>query len=159
MVTTNAYGSLQKVEERPGLGNLTISNWDLWSAVNRSLVAAGPVFLEGSAAHDSQAGDSSYGSFFGVMISTLTRQPIEYLDPSTLTHDIQRLFSAIASQIAVSYLTKSSGATTAGMYRATMSRVLLLNVSLRVVEAGIAIVIVCACLMIVYSPWALLVGW
>jgi hypothetical protein len=154
MVTTNAYGDLQKVEERPGSIKSTISNWDLWSAVNRSLVAAGPVFLKGPTAHGSQAGDSSYDSFFGVMMSTWTRPPTEYLDPSTLTHDIQRLFSAIASQNAVRYLTKDSDATTAGVYRATMSRVLLLDVSLRVVEAGLAIVIVCACLMIVYSPWA-----
>jgi hypothetical protein len=154
MVTTKTYGTLQKVEERPGSGNLTLSNWDLWSAVNRSVVAAGPAFLKGPAAHGSQVGNASYDSFFGVMMSTRTRPPTEYLDPSILTHDVQRLFSAIANQIAVRYLTKDSDATTAGVYKATMSRVLLLNVSLRVVEAGIVIVIVCACLMIFYSPWA-----
>jgi hypothetical protein len=155
LVTTDAYGALQKVEEQPGSVNLTVSNWDLWSAVNRSVIAAESVFLEGPAAHDSRVGGSSYDSFFGVIMSTWTRQPLEYLDPGTLTHDIQRLFSSVANQIASSHLATDSDATTAGAYKATRNRVLLLNESLRAVEAGIAITIVCACLMIVYSPWTL----
>lgn len=97
MVTTDIYGVLYEVDIRSGLRNPTISIWDLCSAVNHSLVAAGPVFLEGPTAYDLQTTSSIYDELFGVMISTLNRRPVEYLDPDTLIHDTQRLFNAVAN--------------------------------------------------------------
>jgi hypothetical protein len=153
LVTTNPQGVLGRIETRPDLRNLTISRWDLWSAVNSSLVASGPSMLEGPVAHDVRAGGNLYDDLFGVMISTWTRSPIEYLNPETLSDDTQRLFKVVANQIAARYLSRDSTSTTTGIYRATQSRVVLLGGSLRVVEAGIAIIVICACLMIAYSPW------
>jgi len=153
LVTTNSQGALSDVELRPELRNLTISQGDLASAVNISLVAASPAILVGPMAHDLRIGGSSYDEFFGVMISTWTRSPIEYLDPAILSNDTQRLFKAVGNQIAARHFTRDTASTTAGSYRATQSRIVLLNLSLRVVEAGIVTVIVCALLMIAYLPW------
>jgi hypothetical protein len=154
LVTTNPQGAfLGGISAHSESHNLSISAWDLWSAVNRSLVAAGPVFIVRPDAHTMQIGGSLYDELFAVMISTFSRSPIEYLNHDSLIHDTQRLFKAVANQIAARYLLGDSGKTTAGSYRATQSRILFLDSSLRVVEAGITIIIVCACLMIAYSPW------
>jgi len=156
MITTDLSGDLSHVDIKPETRNLTISNWDLWSAVDHSLVVAGPAFLEGPVNHGLRTGGSMYDELFGVMISTWTRSPIEYLNSDTLAHDTQRIFNAIASQIAASYLIVNSegdNILSPAIYRTTQNRVLLLDIPLRVVEAGIAIIVICACLMMASPPW------
>jgi hypothetical protein len=154
LVTTTAQGALlgeAKIQSESR--NLSISRWDLWSAVNRSLVAAGPAFLNGPMANDMQIGGFLYDQFLSVLISTWTRAPNEYLDPDTLTHDTQRLFKAVAGQISSRYMRKDSQIHTTGSYRATQSRILLLDTSLRILEAEVTVIVICACLMVLYSSW------
>jgi hypothetical protein len=144
---------LRGINLPPGSRDLTISGADLWSAVNHSLLAAAPVILGASVADGSQIESFSYDEFFNVLNATWPRSPIEYRDFDTLSNDIRRLFDAAANQIAARYLSRELANTTAGSYTIIQIKVVLLDISLRVVEAGIALIIVCACMMALHSPW------
>jgi hypothetical protein len=144
---------LSEIKIQPESRNLTISGWDLWSAVNDFLIAAEPVFLRGSIARNLGGGNIIPDELFSVMFSTWARPPPEYLDYEILANDTRRLFKAVANQIAARHFGRDLASTTAGAYRATQNRVMLLSVSLRVVEAGIMILIICAVLMVAYTVW------
>jgi hypothetical protein len=159
LVTTTPQGAfLGDIETKSESRNLSMSGWDLWSAVNHSLLSAGPAFLEGPIAHDLRIGGFLYDELFGVMISTWSRAPTEYLDPNTLINDTQRLFKAVAAQIAERYLRENSSNNATGAYRATQSRIVLPLTSLRVLEGGLTLIILYAFLMVAYSPWVLCSG-
>jgi hypothetical protein len=117
------------------------------------MLAAAPVILGASVADGSQIESFSYDEFFNVLNATWPRSSIEYRDFDTLSNDIRRLFNTAANQIAARYLSRELANITVGSYTITQNRVVLLDTSFRVVEAGIALIIVCACMMALHSPW------
>ncbi|KEQ75647.1 hypothetical protein M436DRAFT_62036 [Aureobasidium namibiae CBS 147.97] len=67
--------------------------------------------------------------------------------------DSQRLYTATTSQIANRFLRANTTMTASGSYRTTQLRVTLRTPALRIIESGLSILIICACIVVmVFSP-------
>lgn len=151
-VTVNLSGAVSDIkllQSEPQDVASSSSSWELLLSLNSSFEAAGPVMLNGP---NGKSDAHHYDSFMATLISTWLRQPEEYLDPSILELDTRHLFAVVSSQIANRYLRRLSADTTSGTYKVTQIRIILRGTSLRVVEAGLALVIISAFLMIICSP-------
>jgi hypothetical protein len=149
-VTVNSSGDVIDINLLQSKPQDTVSSsWDLLLGLSSSFEAAGPVILNGPS---SDQRGHQYDSFFGTLISTWIRQPEEYLDPSILERDTRHLFAVVSSQIANRYLRKPSDDATQGTYEITQMRIITRGTSLRIVEAGLALIITSAILMVACSP-------
>jgi hypothetical protein len=154
LVTTDSGSALLNVAEQSTTDKNSISPWDLWSAFNMSLQAASPTFLTGPdvGSHENGMDIYSYDSFFAALLASTSRAPADYLDPGILMRDSRQLYTTTASQIADRFLRSNSQTTALGSYQMTRLRVIIRTTALRITEAGLAMLIVCTCLILVLSP-------
>jgi hypothetical protein len=148
-VTTDSAGALIDVGIVNTSDEITTSPWDFWSAFNMSLHIAEPTFVEG---YDHGQMGYTYDAFFAALSASRSRQPVEYLNPDTLMQDSRRLYSTTAGQIANRFMRAHSTRTATGSYKTTRSRVILKVITVRIIEAGLMTMIICACLMTGFSP-------
>jgi hypothetical protein len=132
------------------------TSWGLWSAFDTSLQAAAPTLLEGSTV--SLYPEFSYDDFFSTLLATYSRQPAEYLDVVSLQVDSMILYEAATSLIInkqwriYSLIEDWTAEETQGVIIINPLRVILRGPALRITEAGIAMIIICACLVVIISP-------
>jgi hypothetical protein len=157
LVTKDSAGALIDVVVQKTLDRFVTSPQDLWSAFGISLQAASPTFSQGpsKASHDEVHNNYAYDSFFAGILASWSRNPAEYLDPDILMQDLRRLYTATASQIVNRFLRANSTIIAPGSYKTTRPRVILRDIALRFTETGLVVLIVCACLVLIYSPCSL----
>jgi len=153
LVTMDSAGLLVDVEIQKTLNKSLASPWDLWSASNTSLQAAASTLLEGPIVREYNHGSYSYDGFFAVLLASLSRHPAEYLNPEVLMQDSQRLYTTTAGQIANRFLRANSTRIAEGSYRTTQLRIILRGYALRITEAGLAMLIICTILILVFPPF------
>ena len=153
LVTIDSAGALMNVEIQKTMDKNIASPWDLWSAFNTSLQAAAPTLLDGPIVREYTHGSYSYDGFFAVLLASLSQRAADYLDPEVLMRDSQRLYTTTAGQIANRFLRVNSTRTAVGSYRTTQLRVTLRGYALRITEDGLAMLIMCACLFLIFPPF------
>jgi hypothetical protein len=151
LVTTDFAGTLIDIGVPKTLNRSLISPWDLWSAFNTSLVAAAPTFLEDPDSVDTHGG-YSYDNFISALLATWSRQSADYLNPDTLMRDLRQLYTASASQIANRYMKVDSMTVASGSYKTTQTRVTLRGTAFAITEVGLTMLIICTCLVLIFSP-------
>jgi hypothetical protein len=151
LVTTDFAGALIDMGILKTLDRIIASPWELWSAFNTSLSAAAPSTLANPRSLDVHGG-FSYDEFISALLTTWSRQPAEYLDHGTLLRDSRRLYAATASQIASRFLRADSTRLVPGSYKTTQLRVTLRGTAFIITEVGLTLLIICTCLMLIFSP-------
>jgi hypothetical protein len=155
LVTTDPLGALIGVELQKTSEKIDTSPWDFWSAFNISLQAASPTFLVGPDQFSRSVTSPyyAYDAFFAAILASFSRQPAEYLNPDTLLQDSRRLYTTTAGQIANRYMRADSMRAAPGSYQTSQLRVILRDTAFRIIEAGLAMLIISACLILIFSPF------
>jgi len=151
LVTTETSGAIIEVHPVSEPQNTSISGWDMWSTFNATLQAAAPVFLAGPSYRQYGHGGYNYDNIFAMQMATYSKLSEAYLEAGELTQDMRSLFKTSAAQIADSFLRSKSSSQTDGSYSTVQLRIVFRNASLRMVEAGLGLLLICTILMTLYS--------
>jgi hypothetical protein len=153
LVTTDSAGNLRSVEVQRTSNNTITLHPDLLDAFNTAIQVAEPTFLGGPFTREYNHGSVSYDGLSAILLATWSRPSAEYLEYDTLMEDLRRFYRATASQIANRFLRVNSARTASGSYETIHLRVILGGTAFRITETGLAILIICACLMTFFPPY------
>jgi Protein of unknown function (DUF3433) len=156
LVSISRSGTLKSIDSSPTPQPHSlrqIKPWDIIAGVNATLSAASTQISRWDVAHDSEVAWVVFDDFFNLLnISAPQKRVTNFLDDALLTEISRRAFSFVAAEIAKQYLLIPTSDTFSGTMNYVEHRLFVHQLSLRAMEAVLALLVILSCVIIFFRP-------